>query len=167
MSTDCLKTAVLIGTGPSLTLKQIEVARSKGFDLYGCNNVYQMVPDLKLLYACNEAWWDEYWESVKDHVCEKWTTNPAAAARYGVNHIEEVSEFGLSETPGLIHHGHGSGFSLLSMAHEKGYQRVILLGYDMRYPVDYNGVQRRIGTGKRHYFGEYPKPLTALAECHG
>lgn len=154
-----MSTVVAIGTGPSLTLEQIDVARQKGFRLFGCNNVWEIVPDLELLYACNLQWWDTYYHRVKGHPCEKWTTNPLAGQLLGVNHIRERAGYGLCTDEGVIHHGHGSGFSLVSMAHKMGAKRILLLGYDLKYAKDYDGRAKQAGSTPRHYFGEYPKHL--------
>lgn len=148
-----------IGTGPSLTPQQIECARGKGFALTGCNNTWEMIPDLRVLYACNEGWWAHYWsDALAAHPCEKWTTNAAAAKRYGVNWIAERDGRGLSDGP-HIHHGHGSGYSLLNLVYLMGARRVVLLGYDMKYAPDYDGRRRDVGSKPRHYFGEYPESL--------
>jgi len=66
---------------------------------------------------------------------------------------------GLSSEPGLIHHGHGSGYSLVNLCYLQGATRIILLGYDLTYAPDYNGKSREIGSRPRHYFGEYPAQL--------
>jgi hypothetical protein len=162
-----LETIACIGTAPSLTLEQIDIARRKGFRLFGCNNVYQIVPDLELLYGCNAPWWDEYWnQGAAEHRAEKWTTNRSAAERYGLNWIEEREGDGLCTVPNIIHHGHGGGFSLLSMAHKKGARRVVLLGYQLRYARDYDGPAKRIGSQPRHYFGEYPTQLQHWPSVH-
>lgn len=159
-----MSTIVCIGTGPSLALTDIDAARRKGFRLFGCNNVFQIVPDLELTYACNLEWWQIYWGAIQKHPCEKWTTNETAARVYGVNYIRERGGEGLCQEPNVIHHGHGSGFSLLSMAHKAGARRVILLGYDMHYAADYDGHSQRIGSTPRHSElllpgGEYPAAL--------
>jgi len=154
-----LNTIVCIGTGPSLTLEQIDIARQKGYRLFGCNKVYEIVPDLELLYGCNKAFWDTYHEEISKHSCESWTTNLQAAQTYNINWIGERFGMGLCEDPNVIHHGHGSGYSLVGMAHKMGADRVLLLGYDLKYPKDYNGRTQKVGTGKRHFFGEYPAHL--------
>lgn len=59
----------------------------------------------------------------------------------------------------MIHHGHGSGFSLLNLAYLMGAERIVLLGYDMKYAPDYDGRTKEIGSAPRHYFGEYPEAL--------
>src|SRR5262245_24820873 len=133
------KTIACIATGPSLKLEQIRAARSKGFVLFGCNNVYREVPDLAVLYGCNAAWWDFYWErGVARHAAQKWTTNADAARKYGLNWVAERNAPGLSTSPDIIHHGHGSGFSMLNIAYLMGAARIVLLGYDLAYAPDYN-----------------------------
>ena len=154
-----MKTIACIGTGPSVTIEQVDAARQKGFELYVCNNAYQLAPDAKLLYGCNLAWWEHYIHEVRDLPCEKWTTNVEAACRYELNWVAEKFMWGLSEDPGVISHGHGSGFSLVSMAHRNGADRIVLLGYDLKYAPDYNGRSQHIGSSGRHFFGEYPEKM--------
>lgn len=148
-----------IGTGPSLTTQQVETSRAKGFALAGCNLVYQMVPDLRLLFATNEGFWVHYWDEIRTHPCEKWTNNDEAARRFGINHIRGIDRRGLSVKPDRLHHGHSSGYQLLGLAYLMGAKRIVLLGYDMRYAPDYDGRERKVGSVPRHYFGEYPSGL--------
>lgn len=152
-------TVVCIGTGPSLTIEQIETARSKGFRLFGCNRVFEVVPDLEVLYGCNCAFWDRYHQHLAEHPAQKWTTNLQAARRYGLNWIGERWGAGLCEDPKVIYHGHGSGYSLLGIAHKLGARRILLLGYDMKFAPDYDGYAQRPGSAPRHFFGEYPPEL--------
>lgn len=126
----------------------------------GCNNVWQIVPDLAVLYGCNLKWWQHYWSpELAAHPAEKWTTNAEAARTFGLHWIAEANRPGLSNDPELVHHGHGSGYSLLNLAYLMGAARIVLLGYDLQYSADYNGAARHVGSGPRHYFGEYPEPL--------
>ena len=154
-----MQTVACIGTGPSLTLEQIDAARAQGFALYGCNRVFEIVPDLQLLYGCNASFWDTYGEAAKAHGAECWTTNLQAAFKHQINWIGEKFGMGLCTEDQVIHHGHGAGYSLVGMAHKMGAERVLLLGYDLKYPSDYDGKAQKVGTGQRHYFGEYPKHL--------
>jgi len=150
-----------IATGPSVTQQQVDVAREKGFRLFVCNNAYQLAPDAELLYSVNLSWWDHYWTEVKDLRCKKWTTNREAADKYQLNWIAERAGDGLCTEPELIHHGHGSGFSLVSMAHKMGAQQIVLLGYDLQYAPDYDGRAKFAGSSPRHFFGdgEYPASM--------
>jgi hypothetical protein len=150
----------LIATGPTLTLPQVEAARRRGFALAGCNNVWESVPDLELLYGCNLQWWRHYWSpQLAAHPAEKWTTNREAADAFGLNWIAERNAPGLSTDPSIVHHGHGSGYTLLNLAYLMGATRIVLLGYSLRYAPDYDGRAKRIGGEARHFFGEYPKEL--------
>lgn len=153
------ETIVCIGTGPSLSLDDIEIARKRHFTLFACNNAVFMTPGVALLYACNLAWWDHYWKSVKHLPCQKWTTNSDAAAKFGINWIAERNRPGLSEDDDVIHHGHGSGYSLVSMAYRWRPRRILLLGYDCKYAPDYDGKAHQPGSTPRHYFGEYPSSM--------
>ena len=156
-----MKTIACIGTGPSVTQEQVDIARQKGFELYVCNNAFKLAPDAKLLYGCNLAWWEHYWHEVRDLPCEKWTTNIEAAGKYELNWVAEKFMWGLSKDPDVISHGHGSGFSLVSMAHRNGADRIVLLGYDMKYAPDYDPKNRNPGSTPRHFFGdgEYPHAM--------
>ena len=154
-----LRTIACIATGPSLTQDQVDTARDKGFELYVCNNAIFMAPDADLLYAVNFAWWQWYWHDVSSLPCEKWTTSKQVADHYLINWIAERNGYGLSTDPKIIHHGHGSGFSLVSMAHNKGADRIVLLGYDLKYAPDYDAAGRNPGSTPRHFFGEYPQSM--------
>jgi hypothetical protein len=150
-------------------MRQVDVARQKGFELYGCNRTFIDIPDLSVLYAVNTAFWDYYWnyenpsdeihEQLRVHPCQKWTTNSAMAAKYGLYHFFERAGQGLCTDPKTIHHGHGAGYSLLGIAHKLGATRIILLGYDLKYAADYDGKAKKIGSTPRHYFDEYPAEM--------
>lgn len=159
-------TICCIGTGPSLTLEQIEAARRKGFVLFGCNKVFEIVPDLAVLYAVNLAFWDHYWPWVRKHPAEKWTTNPIAAQKYGLHHIGETNKEGLSDNPLYVHHGHGSGYTQVNLAYLMGATRIVLLGYDLKYAPDYDGRGHQVGSTPRHYFGEYPRAMQHWPKVH-
>lgn len=154
-----MNTIVCCATGPSITPEQIETARTKGFRLFVCNNAYELAPDAELLYGCNYAWWAHYWDDVKELPCEKWTTNREAAGVFNLNWIAERNSPGLSLDAGVIHHGHGSGYSLVSMAWRERPDRIILLGYDCRYSSDYDPQNHYTGSMPRHFFGEYPASM--------
>jgi hypothetical protein len=50
---------------------------------------------------------------------------------------------------------------LLNLAYLSGAARIVLLGYDLKYAVDYNGKENKPGSTPRHYWpgGEYPSAL--------
>jgi hypothetical protein len=152
-------TVACIATGPSLTQADVDTAKRKGFAMFGCNNVWKLT-QLDVLYCCNERWWDYYWcDELARDPCDKWTVSKAAADRYGINWIAEKDLPGLSNDPSYVHHGHGSGYTMMNLAYLMGAQRIVLLGYDLRYAPDYDGASKRVGSAPRHYFGEYPDEL--------
>ena len=154
------KTVVCLGTGPSFNLEDVETARQKGFLLFGCNLTYESVPDLSVLYAVNQAFWDHYWtRGLEHHTASKWTTTVGAACQYGLNWIAERNRPGLSDNPEYVHHGHGSGYTLVNLAYLMGAKRIVLSGYDLKYAPDYDGRARQVGSSPRHYFGEYPHSM--------
>lgn len=150
-------TVICIGTGPSLAQQQIETAKGKGW-LFGCNNVWELTA-LAVHYACNLQWWDHYWPQAQSSPGEKWTTNAEAARKYGLEWIAEKNAPGLSTDDRIVHHGHGSGYTLVNLAYLMGASRIVLLGYDLKYAPDYSGYSCSVGSSPRHYFGEYPEPL--------
>ena len=145
---------VACGTGPSFNLSQVETARQKGFALAGVNLLYQFVPDLRVLFATNESFWD-YYPEARECSAEKWTNSKDAAKKYGLNYIDSRNEKGLSDDPTIIHHGHSSGYCLINVLYLLGFTRIILLGYDMKFAPDYRGQDKKIGSSPRHFFGEY------------
>jgi hypothetical protein len=154
------RTIACIATGPSFSPSQVEIARSKGFVLFGCNNIWLDVPDLAVLWATNLQWWDHYWSPrLEAYLAQKWTVSRPAAEKYGLNWTDERNAPGLSTDPSVIHHGHGGGFSMLNLAYLMGASRIVLIGYDLRYSQDYDGRNRQVGSAPRHYFGEYPPAL--------
>jgi len=148
---------VCIGTGPSLTLEQIDTARRKGFALFGCNRVWEIVPDLALLFGFKQFWG---FYGFVDHPCEKLTIDEPGAPD-GIERViwKDEAHKGLSTDPAYIHHGKSAGFSLLNLAYHAGAERIALLGYDMKFASDYDGRNRQVGSSPRHYFGEYVPEL--------
>lgn len=168
-TTNLTPTAAVIGTGPSLTMRQVEVARAKGFTLIGCNRVFLDVPDLDHLYGCNWEFWKTYASTMVacQLSAECWTSAAEAQTHAPwVRYLEPVDAGGLSPRPerplndhAVIHHGHSTGFQALQLAWLLGFERIVLLGYDMQYAPDYDGKRGHIGSTPRHYFGEYPREL--------
>jgi len=142
-SEDNNRIGVVIGTGPSLTVEQLE--KVKHLKKFGCNRAFEF--DLDVLAATNKEFWDHYWPDIKDLRCEKWTPYKPTAEKYNINYIEERNEKGLSTDTSYIHHHHGSGPIILNIALHYGVKKMLLIGWDMRHK------------GKRHYFGEYPKSM--------
>ena len=151
-SKDEPRVGVIIGTGPSLSADQLD--QVKHLRKFGVNNAWQLGLDVHL--ACNWQWWNQYWPEIKNDPCHKWTPRIESATKYGVNYIEERWADGLSTDNTYIHAHHGSGPQMVNLALHYGCEKMILIGWDMRYS---GKVSDRQYKDKRHYFGEYPKAL--------
>lgn len=146
------RVGIIIGTGPSLTIEQIE--QCKGFKTFGVNKAYQF--DVDVMLACNYQFWDYYWSDIKKYKCHKWTPRIESAKKYNINYIEEIWRDGLSKDNNFIHAHHGSGPQILNLALHYGVKRMALIGWDMHYS---GKISDNKYTNKRHYFGEYPSEL--------
>lgn len=147
-----------IGTGPSLTPDVIEIVNASALPKFGCNLAFDVIPDLVALFGCNYEFWDYYWPQLQGKPYDLWTSHPQAHMRKPLKYIRGEWRDGLSTDPNLVHYGHSSGYQLINLALHYGITEFILIGYDMRYPVGYDG-HRQIAGGDRHFFGEYPKEL--------
>lgn len=154
------RTAIIIGTGPSLNIEQVKAAQARGCVLFGVNNTY-LDFDLDVWIACDPAWHAAYSPAPGDF--HKWHWDKAICEKYGYRYITGRWGDGLSLDPACIHYGHSSGYQALNLAVHYGCGRVLLAGFDMHY--------RR---GQRHYFaglsdksGEYPQQLRKFSTFDG
>lgn len=148
---------IIVGTGPSLTPKAIELVKSSRLPKFGCNMTFQAL-ELDALYINNREFWNYYGDELDQYDCPKWTYHQDIAKQHNAHFVQGIWEPGLSSDPGYLHWGHGSGYELIGIAYLLGIREFVLIGYDLRFPAGYNGFKNHAG-GDRHYFGEYPKEL--------
>ena len=144
--------------GPSLTDEVVaRCRRARWFDqwrIIAVQDVYRLMPFADALYGCDAHWWGLH-KTCGDFAGERWSTHSKdndkmkEAAAYGLRLVEGKNGDHFSFDQGLIHYGSNSGFQAVNLALLKGCRRIVLVGFDMRV-VD----------GKRHFFGDHPKP------CH-
>ena len=165
------ETAIVSGTGPSLTPEVIATcnqARKEGrVKIFAANRAIDVM-DADVFHACNWQFYEAYYEGLKDKPCDKWTTRPELEGKYeGVNYIEERWEPGLSKDPSYIHAHHGTGPQLVNIAYLYGCTRLILVGWDMRYPGKLDSTNRNY-SGPRHFFRDegFPPGEDALTVNH-
>ena len=157
------ETAIICGTGPSITksiIKRCNSMRAMGsVRLFGANLTYREF-NLNVLHACNYQFYDHYYpidSRISDGLFDKWTTRPELNGKYkGVNYIEEVWADGFSVDPSKIHAHHGTSPQLMNIALHYGITKMLLVGFDMRYPDKVTDKDYR---SPRHYFGEYANNL--------
>jgi len=154
------ETAIVCGTGPSITAEVIAACNKAHSDgrvrIFTANRAYQIF-DTDVFHACNWQFYEHWWHDLKDRPFDKWTTRPELEGKYpGVEYIEERWFDGLSKDPSHISAHHGTGPQLVNLAYLYGCTRLLLVGWDMRFPgkVTRPGETRCKTYGKRRYFGE-------------
>jgi len=129
-------TAIVCGTGQSITPKIIEAVNNSGHRIFGANRAWEIF-NCDVVHGCNYQFWDHYWSAnfkLKDQPFDKWTTRPELEGKYpGLNYIEERWEDGLSKEANWISAHHGTGPQLVNIAFLYGCTTLLLVGWDMRY----------------------------------
>ena len=144
------ETAIVCGTGPSITPEAIKAVNESGLKVFGANRAHEIF-NCHVLHGCNHQFWDYYWQDIKDKPCDKWTTRPELKGKYeGLRYIEERWEDGLSSDPAWIAAHHGTGPQLVNIAYLYGCTRILLVGWDMRFIGKVSRTQYK----RRRYLGE-------------
>lgn len=145
------ETAVIIGGGPSLNQKQIDLAREAHEQgkcrVIAINNAYQVAPWADVLYACDCQWWDWHYEETNGFQGLRITRSQAAKHKYpDLTWIEgEPHGNGLSKRQDSIANGELGGYQAINLAVNYGASRILLVGYDCR----------TIGN-QSHWHGDHP-----------
>lgn len=145
-------TILCVASGPSLTVEDVEFARSRVHAAFVTNSTYKRVPWAHVLYAADFTWWKSNIHNVRasGFSGELWTVSVDAARQHRINYIRgETQKEGLSRDPACIRTGTHSGYQIMNLAYHMGARRILLLGYDM---------QRT--DGKSHWHGDHVSP------CH-
>lgn len=136
------KTCVCIASGQSLTQEDVDYCRGKA-TVYVCNDNYKLASWADLLYAADHQWW-KYHKDAREFKGEKLTVSYEAEAELGIRRIDYKPNCAWSVTPEYIATGGNSGFQIMNIATLRGFDKLILLGYDMK--------------GK-HWFGDHPPSI--------
>lgn len=151
-----MTTAVIVASGPSLTVEQTQLVdrahKAGRCRVIVVNDNWQLLPDADVLYAADSRWWRIHWPAVSTGFRgEMWTCKRETAKQYGICHIDSTPrKQGLSRTPGLIHEGGNSGYQAIGLAYHFVCMRIVLIGFDM---------QHRPGDPP-HWFGKHPQGLS-------
>ena len=144
--------AICIASGPSLTIEDIEKCRLSGRAVYVVNDVYKVAPWGTVLYAGDGDWWDLH-EGIPEFEGARWTTNDAAAKKWGLHHMPGTNQ-GLFHTEPPMCYGKNSGFQAINLAYLHGYRDIWLLGYDMGHEPN----------TPKHFFGEHPQKINRISQ---
>lgn len=127
-------TAIICGTGPSITPEIINAVNRSGHRVFGANRAWEIFSNCDVVHGCNYQFWDHYWPEIKDQPFDMWTSRPELEGKYpGLEYIEERWEDGLSTEQHWISAHHGTGPQLVNIAYLYGCTRLLLVGWDMRY----------------------------------
>ncbi len=107
------------------------------------------------LYAADPHWWQYHIADIANDFDGKcWTQDrnwkKGEAEGFGIEVIKSREAHGLSRDPDWLNTGGNSGYQAIGLAYRMGYNRIILLGFDMCRE-----------NGKAHWFGEHPKGMNA------
>ncbi len=145
------KTAVILASGPSLTQEQIDAALASGFYTIAVNNTWEKAQAAHVLYAGDFLWFKFNIAKVKAAKFKGaiWTQDSSAAARWpGIKRLRGTNRPGLGKKD-VLHINGNSGVQALNLAYLWGYQRIILLGFDMKLGPK----------GEKHHHADHPHPM--------
>lgn len=161
------QTVVLIGGGPSITIEQVERARTSNVRCIAVNNGYLLAPWADVCYFADSHFWRWHSEGIEcagltaEEVRQKFHSfagQKCTIQNSGANVTDDsvhmlrnktfpVHGVGLSTDAEALITGRNSGFQAMNLATLAGAKRILLLGYD--------GQPQH---GKTHWFGEHPRP---------
>jgi hypothetical protein len=144
-----MKTAIILASGPSLTAEQIEAARQSGHFTIVVNSTFKVFPDADALYSGDYLWWKVNMAEARRMFKGKlWTQDSSAAARWpDLHRVRGCNREGLGRE--IIHQNGHSGAQALNLAFLWGYDRIVLLGFDMKLGP----------AGEKHHHADHPAPL--------
>jgi hypothetical protein len=155
-------TVVCFGGGPSLTAEQcgfVERARAGGRPIQGVaiNNAYQIAPWSDVNYFADKRWWDWHRErpEFKAFTGQRCTiqNNGSDVDDPDVHIVRNSGTDGLSFDGESLRTGLNSGYQAINLALAAGAERVVLLGYDMKY----HGSDRAPAKQRTHWHAGHPE----------
>lgn len=146
------KTAIIIGGGPSLTLKQIRavaIARHKAsspFRVMTVNDAIFAAWFTDWQHAGDTQWWQWHIQSVHTNPCTKTTLAEDVPDPWVSGYLENTGPDGFDEDPTRCRSGASSVYQAICISMHLGVKRIVLLGVDMK----------RADDGTKHWFGDHP-----------
>ncbi len=142
------KTAVVLASGPSLTVEQIAAAKASGHFTIVVSRTYQKMLDADVMYSGDYLFFKTYIADLRKTFKGKmWTQDSSTAARWpDVKRFRGGNREGLGKE--VININGNSGTQALNLAFLWGYKRIILLGFDMKLGPK----------GEKHHHPDHPAP---------
>ena len=140
------KTVAIIAGGPSLAREDVSKVESVYLPIIGINNAYQICDRLSILYSCDANWWRHHYDNVRHLACLKISLE--STSYHDVLQVENDGLAGMSYEWPRVRTGGNSAYQAINVAFLLGFQKIILLGYDLQ-AID----------GKLHWHGGHPKTM--------
>jgi hypothetical protein len=129
------RTAVVIGSGPSLTAEDCELVRLSGNPVIVTNTTFRACPWADAVFAFDSKWWKMYHREVFATFAGRKISSSPLAVKYGVEVIPRRHQ--------------NSGVCATAWAMDQGAARVVLLGFDCSHGLN----------GETHWHGSHPTEL--------
>lgn len=185
------RTVVCLGSGPSATEEVIAKLARAALPTIAVNDMYLVAPWATVCYFADTRWWDWH-HNGKVSKAFPWAkfseaqVREAFAAYAGQKvsientgaMISDANVFlmhnygyeGLSDRPNGLHTGSNSGYQAINIAYLAGAKRIILAGYDLRFPGGrshaHDGHRVAVGEDRYHQYARtYATMLPQLAKA--
>jgi len=127
------KTVVIAGTGPSLTVEDLNACRDV-VPVIVINSAWELAPWADVLYAADFGWWTTYKPTFTGIRLACKNQNSAI---YGATVLKSLGYLGWSDDPDAVYDGGHSGYQAIQVAATRlGAKRILLLGYDVKMSAD-------------------------------
>lgn len=146
-------TAVIIGGGPSLTLKQIRaiararLTRANDFRVIAVNDAVYAAWFADWLHACDGTWWREHIFGVHAFPGIKTTLDETIPAPWVTGYLENSGNEGFDPDPSRCRTGGNGVYQAICICIHLGVKSIVLAGVDMKDSP----------TGEKHWFGDHPE----------
>lgn len=152
------ETVCCLGSGPSLTLADVEAVRGR-VRVIAINTSYQLAPWADCLYAADKKWIDWH-DGVPSFTGPKYSIESLdQTTRPDWQVLRNTGFTGLELDPTGLRTGYNSGYQAINLAVHFGAARILLIGYDLSPSPE----------GRTHWHGDHPdhqpSPYGAMLEA--
>lgn len=136
-------TAVVIASGPSLTVEDVTYCRDRAH-VIAVKDAIRLAPFASCLYGCDATFWQRH-KGLPEYTGAKYSIDPRAAG-HGPHLLRNTGETGLELEPTGLRTGKNSTYQAVNLAVHYGVRRILLLGVDMGHTPH----------GHKYFFGNRP-----------
>lgn len=132
-----MKQVTVIATGESVTPSAVKYIKHSVTDVMVVNESFLLAPWADYIVASDWEWWEHYGEMVNERSMAKCFSVVPKAKQFrpypdimeGITRPD--GRGGLCKEPGKVYTGGSSGHAALNMCYHFGYDRIILVGFDL------------------------------------